>query len=152
MPGCGSTTRTSIPGIAASCACATLAIAEVLLGGLGEATRTSAWVMAISLGRLCSTSRAKASRTPATPLLIGKAALPERDGHRQRPANEKVDHGNEGEDLERAKGRGREFHAAARDLADRNHRTQRGKLDELHEIRGQRRQGHADRLRQHDAA
>src|SRR6478672_5378619 len=147
IPGSGSTTRTSNPGIAASRACVALAMAAVLLGGLGEATRTSAWVMSISLARLRSTSRARASRAPAVRSLLGKAALPQANGHRQRPADEKVDHGNEGEDFERAERRGRELHAAPRDLAHRNDGTQRRVLDQLHEIRGQRWQGHADGLR-----
>src|SRR5262245_50997217 len=151
IPGCGSTRCTSIPRMGDSSPCVASAIAVVLLGGLGEATRTSACVISMSLGRFRSTSPARTSRT-FSPLLVGKAVLPEPDAHRQRPANEEVDDGNEGEDLKRAKRRGRQFHAAPRDLAYRNYRPQGRELDELYEVRGQRRQGHADRLWQDDAA
>src|SRR5262245_24560097 len=149
--GCGSTRCTSIPGMLANRPSVALAMATVSLGGLGEATRTKACVMSINLGRLRSTSPARISRT-FSPLLVGKAALPEPDAHRQRPADEKIDHGNKAEELQRTEGRGRQLHAAPRDLAHRNHRPERGELDELHEVRGQRRQGHADRLRQDDTA
>src|SRR5262245_60041085 len=150
-PGCGSTRCTSIPDILAKRPSVALAMATVSLGGLGEATRTSACVISTSLGRFRSTSPARTSRT-FSPLLVSKAALPEPDAHRQRPANEEIDDGNEGEDLERTKCRGRQFHTAPRDLAHRYHRPQGREFDELHKVRGQRRQGHADRLRQNDAA
>src|SRR5262245_19015664 len=151
-PGSGSTARTLMPGIAASRARATLAMSAVSLGGLGEATRTSAWVIAINRGTWRATSSASCSGTPVIPLLVGKAALPQANRHRQRPANKKIDDGNEGENFERTEGGGGKLHATAGYFADRNHRAERRKLNELHEIRGQRRQGHADGLRQDDAA
>ena len=71
MPACGSTACISMPGMPASSSCVALAIATVWLGGLGEATRTSDWVMAISRGTFRSTSRPRSSRT-SSPLLVGK--------------------------------------------------------------------------------
>src|SRR5262245_6845533 len=103
IPGSGSTLLTSMPGMAAKRASVVWAIAVVLLGGLGEATRTRAWTIPMSRGRSRSTSWDRASRTP---LLVSKTALPEPDGHRKRPANEKIDQGNKGEDLQGTEGRG----------------------------------------------
>src|SRR5262249_17724484 len=102
MPGSGSKRRISMPGIAAIKPAATSATADVSPGGFGDAARTKAWVVSTRRARLRSAAAARAARTAL--LLIGKASLPNTDRHRQRPAYEEVDHGDESEDLERPEG------------------------------------------------
>src|SRR5471032_3537825 len=148
--GAGSITSISMPGISRSSASATLSISSVSLGGLGEATPTSRCVTEISPSSEPSTWRARALRTSDISACL-QAAFPPADGHGQRPADQEIDDGNEGESLERPEVGGAEFHAAPGDLAHRDHCAQRRELDELHEVRGERRQGHADRLWQNDA-
>src|SRR5476651_726803 len=144
--GAGSITSISMPGISRSSASATLEISSVSLGGLGEATPTSRCVTEISPSREPSTWRERALRTWA--ISVGdmsaclQSAFPPADGHGQRPADQEIDDGNEGEGLERPKVAGAELHAAPRDVAHRDDRAQGGELDELHEVRRQRRQGH----------
>src|SRR5262245_41524136 len=132
MPGSGSKRRIWIRGTAAINPWATSATADVSPGGFGEAARPNACAPSLRRGRLRATHAAGAARTPM--LLIGKASLPNADGHGQRPTYEEVDHGDKGEDLERPKGGGRQLHAPPGDLAHRDHRTERGELDELHKV------------------
>src|ERR1700760_2990068 len=121
-----------MPSMVANSSWATTAAALTSPGGLGEAAATSRCAMAMSSSRrpaiasaiwLCNSDDISAA---------GKAALPETDRHRQRPADAEIDHGDESEDFERAEGGGRQLGAAPRDLGDGDDGAERGVFDQLH--------------------
>src|SRR5579885_1513686 len=100
---CAVTIATSAPRTSFSQSWARRASAVVSPGGLGDGTRISAWASATSRSRLesrRSTSRVRADAFVMDSSAPAQALLENADGEGERPADEEIHHGDEGEDLE----------------------------------------------------